>query len=102
MGFVVKVRRTTDKQILICKIVNLTELKTPEDKESWRQVVHDEVSVMMLNGGESIVKCYDSFEWQGKLWVILECMEGDLRAVIETLDKTQDEDFAKYSLYRTL
>jgi serine/threonine protein kinase len=29
-------------------------------------------------------------------------MEGDLDQVIKSLDKTQDEDFVKYCLYRTL
>ena len=51
---------------------------------------------MMLNGGQSIVGCYDSFDWDGIIWVILELMEGDCRAIIEAMNKEQDEDFVKY------
>jgi len=61
MGFVVKVRRISDKKVLICKIVDLGKLDEGV-KTEWRKAVKDEVSVMMLNGGESIVGCYDSFD----------------------------------------
>jgi len=75
MGTIVKVRCIKDNEnkgkIMICKMITLKE---PE----WADVVKDEISVMMLNEGDTLVKCYDSFDYSNKYWIMLEMMEGDV------------------------
>ena len=57
---------------------------------------------MCMNDGESLVKLYDSFEFNKRLWMILEQMEGDCLKLIEHFKCEYPEDIIKYILYRTL
>jgi serine/threonine protein kinase len=62
---------------------------------------------MMLNEGESIVRCYDSYDFQNRLWVVQELMDGDLLTVI-TKHRTKvnkcsySEEFVKYMVLNVL
>jgi len=74
-------------------------------EKEWEQVVRDEISVMMLNEGDSLIKCYDSFDWNGKLWIILEAMGGDLQKLVALFKEHSipiTENIIRYLLYRTL
>jgi len=68
-------------------------------------LIESEIAVMLLNAGESLVKCYDSMEFINKLWIILERMEGDMEDIINYCresDFVYNENFCKYLLYRSL
>ena len=79
MGTIVKVRCLKEGdnkgKVMICKMITLKE---PE----WAEVVRDEISVMMLNEGDTLVKCYDSFDFKGKYWIMLEMMDGDVLKLV--------------------
>ena len=85
-------------KVLICKMVVCKE-------QEWASIVRDEISVMMLNEGDSLIKCYDSFDWNGKLWIILESMGGDVQKLLGFFrenDIAVSENVIRYVLYRTL
>ena len=42
--------------MLICKMVEHKE-------EGWEDVIKNEVSVLMMNEGDSLIKCHDSYTW---------------------------------------
>ena len=75
------------------------------------QMLQQKIGVMVLNGGESIVKLYDSVRSKGKCWLFMEKMAGHINEPIEYFLRqklTQQEilsyteKFVKYTAYSIL
>ena len=60
MGTIVRVKQLKEGEnqgkVFICKMVEHKE-------EGWEDVIKNEVSVLMMNEGDSLIKCHDSFLW---------------------------------------
>jgi len=101
MGTIVPVRGLVGLnkgKVLICKMVEHKE-------EGWEDIIKNEISVLMLNEGDSLIKCHDSYTWYGKSWIILEKMGSDIRKLIALFKEHElplSENFIKFVLYRTL
>ena len=108
MGAIFKVGRKSDGLVMIGKQVMPDKLDCT--KEEAYELIYNEIGVMMLNKGESIVTCYDSLEYIDKkgntnLWMMLEKMDGDMEEIIKLcleVDFKYTENFIKYTLYRCL
>ena len=57
---------------------------------------------MQLAESDSILRCVEAFDFENRLWVILEIMEGAFTPMLEDMPGLYSEDFCKYSLYKTL
>lgn len=52
---------------------------------------------------DSIVKCYEAFDFQNRLWIFMELMDGGaFTQMLEDQQGQYSEEFCKYSLYMTL
>ena len=60
----------------------------------------NECSLIKALNSEHIVTCEDVYEYQNKIWVYLELMEGgDLSQIILNSASDYSEAFCKYTLY---
>ena len=58
---------------------------------------------MQLSQCESIVKCFEAFDYQNRLWIFMELMDGGaFTPMLEDLQGAYSEGFCKFSLYQTL
>ena len=58
---------------------------------------------MQMNQHDSIVHCYEAFDFKNRLWIFTELIDGDcLTPMLEELKGDYSEEFCKYSLYKTL
>ncbi len=52
---------------------------------------------------ESIVSCCEAFDYQNRLWIFMELMDGGaFTPMLEELQGAYSEEYCKYSLYMTL
>ena len=58
---------------------------------------------MQLGNCQSIVQCYEAFDFQNRLWIFLELMDGGaFTSMLEELAGNYSEGFCKYTLYKTV
>ena len=91
---VFKVKRKEDGKILALKFV---DPKTPAERES----VLNEVGIMLMcKENDGVIKCYECFDFKGRLWIFLELMDGGaLTPMLEEVGGKQSEQFCKYVCY---
>ena len=70
-------RKSDDQNVCIKKI---------KSDESYNVV-----SLLMLNNGDSMIKCFDSVECEGDQWVVLELMADNLNGLIKYLQNFHDD-----------
>ena len=52
-------------------------LKFIEPKTNTERVaIMNEIGIMQMSQTESIVQCYEAFEFQNRLWIFMELMDG--------------------------
>jgi len=55
---------------------------------------------MQISENESIVKCFEAFDYQDRLWIFMELMDGGaFTPMLEDLQGEYSEGFCKFSLY---
>jgi len=74
---------------------------SPKD-DKQREMMENEVALMKLNDGDSIIRCVEAFNFKKKYWIILEMMEGALTDILIQSNGNYSENFCKYVLYKTL
>lgn len=91
---VFKVKRKVDGKILALKFV---DPKTPAERES----VLNEVGIMLMcKENDGVIKCYECFDFKGRLWIFLELMDGGaLTPMLEEVNGKHSEQFCKYVCY---
>ena len=79
----------------------LFALKFTEPKNSAeRQAIENEIGIMQMSQCDSIVQCYEAFDFQNRLWIFMELMDGGaFTPMLEELQGQYSEEFCKYSLY---
>ena len=76
-------------------------MEPKNDKE--RQEVIDEVGIMKMSAGESIVQCFETYDYKNRLWIFMELMDGgSLTPMLTELQGQYSEEFCKYSVYQML
>ena len=65
-------------------------------------MMQNEVALMQMNNGNSIVNCIEAFIFKDRYWIILEIMEGALTDVLIAKDTNYSEEFCKYVCLKTL
>ena len=82
----------------------LFALKFTEPKSSnERQAIENEIGIMQLSQYNSIVRCHEAFDFQNRLWIFMELMDGGaFTPMLEELQGNYSEEFCKYSLWATL
>ena len=50
-----------------------------------KQVIANEVGLMLLNGGESIMRCHEVFDFKKRLWIIIDLMNSNLSDFIDEM-----------------
>ena len=61
--------------------VKAMKLMMYEDMKTKKQI-QNEVGLMQLNKGDSILRCHDIFDYKERLWIIIDLMDGCLTDVI--------------------
>lgn len=57
---------------------------------------------MQLGFCNSIVQCYEAFDFQNRLWIFMELMDGGaFTPILEEKQGNYSEEFCRYSLLRT-
>ena len=74
------------------------EPRTQKEKDMMK----NEVALMKLNDGESIIQCIEAFIFKERYWIILEMMEGALTDILIQSNCSYSENFCKFVLYKTL
>ena len=93
---VFRCERIADGQLFALKF---TEPKTAQE----RKAIENEIGIMQMSQCESIVKCFEAFDYQNRLWIFMELMDGGaFTPMLEDLQGDYSEGFCKYSLYQTL
>lgn len=92
---VYKVERLSDKKQFAMKLMQYGSTKVQEQ-------IKNEIGLMKLNDGESILRCIDVFDFKGRYWIIVELMSGGLTDIILNLNLGYSENICKYILYKTL
>lgn len=55
----------------------LFALKFTEPKNTTeRTAIENEIGIMQISSCESIVQCYEAFDFQNRLWIFMELMDG--------------------------
>ena len=73
------------------------------DKE--RSIIKNEVGIMMMcgEGNDSVLQCYEIFDFKQRLWIFLEFMDGGcLTPIAEESKGKIPENIVAYILYQTL
>ena len=55
-----------------------------------------------MEGSNTILTVYDTYEYKGRLWIFLELMDYSMTPIIERFKTEYTEGVIKYVLYRTL
>jgi serine/threonine-protein kinase CLA4 len=92
---VYKVERLADKKQFAMKLMQYSTQKIKE------QIIN-EIGLMQLNKGDSIVGCEDVFDYKGRYWVIIGLMEGCLTDIITVAETKYTENICKYLLFKAL
>jgi len=74
------------------------EPRTQKDKD----MMNNEVALMKMNDGDSIICVVEAFIFKERYWIILEMMEGALTDILIASTVSYTENFCKYVLYKTL
>ena len=77
-------------------------IEPKNDKE--RMIIKNELGIMMMNqGAENIVHCFEAFDFKSRLWIFLEfCDAGCLTPIVEERKGNIPENVCAYILYQTL
>ena len=67
-----------------------------------KEQIINEIGLMQLNKGDSIVSCEDVFDYKGRYWIIIGLMSGCLTDIISTAETKYSENICKYILKQTL
>ena len=62
----------------------------------------NEIGLMQMNKGDSILGCVDVFDYKGRYWIIIDLMDGCLTDIITVAEAKYSENICKYVLYKTL
>ena len=55
----------------------LFALKFTEPKNSdERQAIENEIGIMQMTESNSLLRCHEAFDFQNRLWIFLELMDG--------------------------
>ena len=92
IGTIYKCARKSDGQLCALKHTGVSKAE--------RQSVINECSLIKALSSEHIVTCGDVFDFDKKIWVFLELMDGgDLSNVVLKSANVYSEAFCKYTLY---
>ena len=92
---VFKVQRILDGEIFALKFM---EPSTQEERNS----IKNEIGIMQMSQSDSIIRCHEAFDYQNRLWVIMEIMDGGaFTPMLEDFMGAYSENFCKYSLWAT-
>ena len=76
-------------------------LKATKGGELEKQSVINECSLIKALNSEHIVTCEEVFDWENKIYVFLELMDGgDLSKIVRFNSKSYSEDFCRYTLWK--
>ena len=93
-GTIFRVERHTDKKNFALKFTN-------PRSNAERQDVINECSLISFLDCEQLIKCEEVYDYQNRLWVFIELMEGgDLTNIVIHRNGNFSEDFCKFSLYQ--
>lgn len=81
----------------------LFALKFTEPKgTAERQAIENEIGIMQMSSCPSIVQCHEAFDFQNRLWIFMELMDGGaFTPMLEELAGAYSEEFCKYSIWAT-
>ena len=55
---------------------------------------------MKMSAGESIVECFETYDFKDRLWLFMELMDGgSLTPMLTELQGQYSEEFCKYTVY---
>ena len=78
MAFSVRVRCLKEgplfNKLMVCKVIKLPDTK-------WEHAIRDQISIISMNKGTSIINYYDSFSDGEKVSIVLEKMDGDFLSI---------------------
>jgi len=93
---VFRCERLSDKKLYALKFI---EPKSNAERAS----IMNEIGIMQLTNTTSVVQCIEAFDFQGRLWIFLELMDGGaFTNMLEELQGNYSEGFCKYTLYKTV
>jgi serine/threonine protein kinase len=91
-----KVQRKSDKRFFALKFVVLKD-------EKIRKIMNTEIGLMQMCGdNDGVIKIFETFEFQNRLWVIVELMDGEITNYIQSNYTKYSENLCKYVLAKTL
>lgn len=94
---VFKVKRKIDGAICALKFVE------PKNQEQINSVINEVGIMLMCKENDAILKCYECFDFKGRIWIFLEMMDGGaLTPMLEDLSGQHNEDFCKFICLRVL
>lgn len=67
-----------------------------------KEQIINEIGLMQMNKGDSILGCVDVFDYKGRYWIIIDLMDGCLTDIITVAEAKYSENICKYVLYKTL
>ncbi len=94
---VFKVKRKSDDKICALKFIE------PKNNAE-REIIFNEVGIMLMcQENDMILRCFECFDFKGRLWIFLEMMDGGaLTPMLEELGGKHSELFCKYVCYCVL
>ena len=66
---VFRVEKLKDGKLYALKFI---EPKSANERNS----ILNEIGIMQLSSNKSVVQCHEAYDYQGRLWIFLELMEG--------------------------
>lgn len=59
--------------------------------------------MMMCQDNEGVLRCFECYDFKGRIWIFLELMDGGaLTPILEEKAGKHNEDFCKYICLRVL
>lgn len=96
-GQVFKLKRLVDDKHFALKFIQ------PNDLEEYNNIKREVALMMMCEDENTILKCYDAYDFKERLWVILELMDvGALTDIVEELKGEMSENVCAYILRKVL
>lgn len=93
---VFEVKRKSDNKICALKYVEVSSQKEREN-------VLNEVGIMMKCKTDTVVECYETFEYKKRLWIFLEMLNGGaITPFLEEQAHKLSENICKYIAYRVM
>lgn len=94
---VFKVKRKKDGAICALKFVE------PKNQEQVNSVINEVGIMLMCKENDAILKCFECFDFKGRIWIFLEMMDGGaLTPMLEEMAGLHTEDFCKFICLRVL